>query len=227
MSATPPRGPWALPALHGDAERVRVTAAITSGLLAGFSLAAILSIVTSGAGLPAAEWAIVFFSLTVATSLVTLNYQWWAHGFWTSPDAFVSLRPVARVDYHALQEAVAVQRHLVGVFDSLVKRARLGYRVSILAFFTANVLVLLPAGGEWTFARGLAVAFLCLGALLFIGTLVHPGSDPVRRKVSRLVLGSRLFEDYDLAPRLDDHQIDAVASSSDAAYSMKEQRDQS
>ena len=228
MTAPAPAGPWRLPELHGDADRVRTSATLASGLLAGFSVTAILTLLTTSSPPPLAEWAVVAFALAAATSLVTLNYQWWAQGFWSLPSSFLEWRPTSRVDYWSLLETVSVQRDDAALFGKLVRRARTLLICSVAFFLAAVALTLTPQSwSSLSLPRVLALASIVLGLLLFLGTWATPSGSALGRLRTKWLL----HPDFLVVPgargslELTDAQIDAVAATPESAAAMKAQRD--
>jgi hypothetical protein len=102
--------PWVLPPLNSDAERVRAASSVASGILAGFSVTAIATLLTADRSPGIIGPALLAFSGAASAALLALSYQSWAQGVWSRPDDYLAWNPRARVNATELQRVRRLQR---------------------------------------------------------------------------------------------------------------------
>jgi hypothetical protein len=155
---------WKPPIPLGEAEVVRGLGGIVAPLLAGFSLAAIATLLTATSPPRLTEFAIVAFVLTVAVLLFAMQF------------AFVALRyvvlPSDRIDWHPeastksevlkkVREEQAVDQAITKIYAD---RTALLYNLGLVFFSAGLTLLLVPT--RWTVGRILALAIAAVATSL-------------------------------------------------------------
>jgi hypothetical protein len=148
----------------GYHEALRGLGGIVAPLLAGFSLAAIATLVTSDRPPPLAGWAVAALAVAVALLLFSMQVAFLSLNQNSSPDVILSWRPEARVCEEELELAREAQA------ADFVEMARLGrlsadaYGAGINAFLLGLVFLMVPH--EWSGGWAVGVAATS-AALLF------------------------------------------------------------
>lgn len=219
MSTPNVGSPWSLPPLNSDADRVRAASSLAAGLLAGFSVTAIATLITTDRRPWLFEPTLMLFSIAASSALLALNYQSWAQGYWSRPDDFMTWRPRARLDVKELQQARRVQHNDMSVYKSLIGKADLLFKISASAFFMGIFLLLFPnlKAGHISIFRWISLGIVALGLFAFLLTGRLPGWQALG---SRL-LAPELYGDLPQVSRLTDDDIKSVASDNAAAARMK------
>jgi hypothetical protein len=214
--------PWSF--AGNDVEAVRAASSVTSSVLAGFSLTAIMSLTTTDHRPWLWGYALLAFGVATTASLLALNYQQWALRYWADPEDLVTWRPRARVSYAAFDHTRRVQRNKMLVFVSVAAKAEKAGRVAAVAFLSGLGLVLVPAVPDvgWPALRVATLAVIAIGLALFLLT----GYLPPRR-LGSVLIAPQLYVGGELpsceAPTDDD--IIAVARDADAAERLIRERD--
>lgn len=156
-NAPPVRAPvWQRPRALGYHETLRGLGGIVAPLLAGFSLAAIATIVTSDTAPALAEWAAAAFAAAVALLLFSMQVAIDALRQNSSPSDVLMWRPEATVSDDELQLARLAQ---AADFREMTRLGRLSletYGFGLVAFLLGVLLLMIP--DEWSPAWVVGVA---------------------------------------------------------------------
>jgi hypothetical protein len=214
--------PWALPPLNSDAERVRAASSLASGILAGFSVTAIASLITADRKPWLFEPTLLVFSIAASTALLALNYQSWAQGYWSGPNDFLEWRPRARINFEDLQQVRRVQYNNMSIYRSLSVKADGCFRIAAAAFFLGLILLLCPnlKAGHISIWRLVSMGSVALGLIMFVATSTLYKSPVFGRRL----LAQELYGDLPQVPPPTDEDIEAVALDGEAATRMKQAR---
>ena len=215
--------PWRLAPLNSDAERVRAASSLASGILAGFSVTAIASLITADRKPWLFEPTLLVFSIAASVALLALNYQSWAQGYWSGPNAFLEWRPRARINLDDLQLARRVQTNNLSIYLSLSVKANRCFRIAASAFFLGLILLLCPdlKASHVSIWRLVSMGSVTLGLIMFVATSRLPKS----RALGRRLLAPELYDGLPEVPLPSDEDIEAVALDGAAATRMKQSRD--
>jgi len=154
---------WTRPGSLNYPESLRGFGSVVCPLLAGFSLAAIATIVTSGNQPPLAAGAVAALAAAVGLLLFAMQVAILALARNSSPSDILMWRPEATVSEEELQHARAVQA------ADLAETTRLGwlsfraYGAGLVAFLLGVVLLMIPDRWNLGWAIGLGASS---GALL-------------------------------------------------------------
>jgi hypothetical protein len=214
--------PWALAPLNSDAERVRAASSLASGILAGFSVTAIASLITADRKPWLFEPTLLVFAIAASVALLALNYQSWAQGYWSGPNAFLEWRPRARVNFDDLQLARRVQYNNMSIYRSLSVKADWCFRIAASAFFLGLILLLCPdlKASHVSIWRLVSMGFVALGLIMFVATSTLSKSPVFGRRL----LAPELYGELPEVPLPTDEDIEAVALDGEAATRMKQSR---
>jgi hypothetical protein len=182
----PERAPvWMRPHSLGYHEALRGLGGIVAPLLAGFSLAAIATIVTSSQAPRLAEWAVAALGAAVALLLLSMQVAFLSLTQNSSPEVILSWRPETTVSKEELDRARAAQA------ADLLEMTRLGrlsfgaYGAGIVAFLLGLVLLMVPQ--TWSAGWVIGVAATSAALLLEVWWLVANHVARVPHPVSREV----------------------------------------
>jgi hypothetical protein len=211
--------PWAWPPLNSDADRVRAASSLAAGILAGFSVTTIVTLITTDKHPWLLEPTLLLFSIAASAALLALSYQAWAQGYWSRPDDYMAWRPRARVNIAALQEARKVQYNDMSVYKALYIKADRLFRISAVAFFVGLLLLLCPdlKAGHFSAVRLVSLGIVALGLLAFLLTSALPGW----RFLGSRLLAPELYQEPQDAPALTGDDIESLALDRDTAIRMK------
>jgi hypothetical protein len=163
VSEFPPQV-WKRDAPLGRAEVIRGLGGVVAPLLAGFSLAAIVTIRTAdGKPVLLADWATAAFALAAVLLLGGMQLAFVGLMHSAPPDQHFAWHPEAAVDVDRLEEArfeQATDRWLASVFWD---RTRVLYNAGLVAFLLGVLLLLVPR--TWTLPRSAGVAIAGAGML--------------------------------------------------------------
>jgi hypothetical protein len=221
MSTPNVGSPWALPPLNSDADRVRAASSLASGLLAGFSVTAITTLLTTDKRPWLFEPTLLLFSIAASAALLALSYQSWAQGYWSRPDDYIAWRPRARLDIGELQKVQKVQFNDMSIYKTLFTKADRLFRTAAAAFFVGLLLLLCPdlRAGHFSIIRIISLGIVTIGLLAFLLT----SSLPRWAFVGRRLLAPELYAAApEVSTPLTDQDIESVALDSDTAASMKQ-----
>jgi hypothetical protein len=161
---------WKQPGHLGDLELAKGMGGIASPLLAGFSLAAIATVVSADKPPPLTGLALA--SLAAAAGLLLLSMQCAFHAakYGIPPDVRLTAWPEAMLDERVLQRLREEQAQDHVLARRYRERARFFYNVGLLAFSVAVALLIVPT--SWSVARIIAFAIailLCIVELWWVG----------------------------------------------------------
>jgi hypothetical protein len=172
---------WERPDSPSDAEVFKGFGGVVAPLLAGFSLASIVGLLTGGSveKIPLLEYAIVGFALTTVLLLFAIQFSFLAVRHHVSPVERLAWRPEATVDRDVLEDERWVQLLDMKLARTYSGRAANCYNLGLLSFTAALLLVLIPS--EWTIGRGLAVVVAAGGGIVEV-LWITAGQFPFIRK---------------------------------------------
>jgi hypothetical protein len=162
----------------GQAEVIRGLGGIVSPLLAGFSLAAIATLLTASSPPRLTEFSIAAFAMTVGFLLFAMQFAFTALRYTASPSERLEWRPEITAtdessDSHneavilrEMQEIREEQALDFAITKLYMKRTAQLYDLGLLAFTIGLVLLLVPA--KWTIGRTIAVSAAGVAGLLEI-----------------------------------------------------------
>lgn len=215
---------WQRPGYPNYGDAVRGFGGVVAPLLTGFSLAATVALLTTENPPPMAAYAIIGFTVTIASLLFCIQYSFLSVAYWVKPGDLVDWRPEAKADLKEFEDVRQLQRTSVRMFAVHQSVAGVLYDTGILSFLGSATLLLVPDGGEWTPARWVALSIACaalLAELLWLlGPLLGQRIEAIMTPAARrryLVPGPKL------PPT--DTAINTVASTPDGAQAMKAERD--
>jgi hypothetical protein len=160
---TPARGSvWQRPRALGYHETLRGLGGIVAPLLAGFSLAAIATIVTGQEGPPMADWAVAAFAAAVAFLLFSMQVAFESLRQNSSPEDVLAWRPEATVSENELHLARKAQAADFGEMTRLGRLSLNMYGAGLIAFLLGVLLLMIPE--DWSVAWVIGVA-VTAGAL--------------------------------------------------------------
>jgi len=158
---------WVTPYLYGEAEALNSMGTIAAPLLAGFSLAAMVSTLTIAK--TQARWpdaAFLLFLLAAVLFVATVQAMFWARGYQTSPQQIKEWWPDAEDTERKEQMRRDQKLHADG-FRMWSNRARVTYSAALLCLLAALTSLAVPpeSYGQASVLRWLAVA---IGVVAFI-----------------------------------------------------------
>lgn len=195
MTHPAPAPLWKRPRYPNEVAAVNGYAAVAAPLLAGFQLAAIVTVLTAGNGLPFRGPAVLAMTLSLICMAGAIQYGFWATAFWSDPLARLAWDPSVRgIDWQSETSRLAGVRTLQHLrltqlahqsqFEALATVTARLFRVGATFAGGGLVLVLLPAGllpgpaawaedraGLW---RGLSAGLTTL-VLAVVGVLAGVG----------------------------------------------------
>jgi hypothetical protein len=146
---------WDRPRYAGHGPAMNGFGGVAAPLLAGFSLASIVSLLTTENKPEYAEWALMALSLATGSFLFAIQFTFLALGYWVMPTDHLQLAPEARRSYEVLEEVVVRQRTAVREFTRYADTAWNLLHVGVVALLCGVAAVLLPEGG-WSGPRSVA-----------------------------------------------------------------------
>jgi hypothetical protein len=158
---------WVTPGLYGEAEALNSMGTIAAPLLAGFSLAAVVLVLTVQA--TEARWpdvALLLFLLAAVFFVTSVQAMFWARGYQASPQEIQDWWPDA-ADPDRLQLLRREQKRHAAGFRMWSNRARVTYSAALLCLLAALTILAVPpdSQGQAPVWRWLAVA---VGAAAFM-----------------------------------------------------------
>lgn len=202
---------WRRPRALGYHEALRGLGGIVAPLLAGFSLAAIATIITSDAAPPLADWAVASLATAVALLLFSMQVAFLSLTQNSSPQDVLMWRPEASVSEDELQEARSVQS---ADFEEMSRLGRLSlraYEAGLIAFLFGVLLLMIP--NEWSVGFAIGVIVMTAALLLELWWLTANRWTRVPHPVSRH-LESTHAADWDGQPPLNPIVLAAVIDAS-------------
>jgi hypothetical protein len=165
---------WRSSGTLGDAEVARGIGGAVSPVLAGFSLAAIATLLTSAANERPefAEPAVAAFTLCAVLLLGAMQFAFSSLRYSVSPAARLEWHPEATTSLAALDKARQAHNEDYVLATAYAQRFRLLYNLGLLAFVTGLALLTFPA--DWKPAQIVAFGIaVCAGflELLWIGKI--------------------------------------------------------
>jgi hypothetical protein len=153
---------------------------VVAPLLTGFSLTAIVLLLTASATPRRADWASVAFVIAVACLLFSMQVAFLALARSPSPADILTWKPEVAVSVEALQKARAEQAAHLADVKRLWKLYAATYDVGVVAFLAGVLFLLIPHSYSLARIVALVVAGLALGLELWwtlanhIESLPHP-----------------------------------------------------
>ena len=144
---------------------------VAAPLLAGFDLAAVITLSTAEREPPWVDPALACLTLATAIALLSVVLSFFASGYWWPPAEMAAWRPEITVDGGELARARIQQRVYLRIFTSLWRRSVVAYQVALLATLLGLAAALVPAElaegrfGQAPVWRTLAVG-IAVGAVL-------------------------------------------------------------
>ncbi len=157
---------WKRPGALGEAEVERGLGGVVSPVLAGFSLAAIATVVTADRVPPLADWAVAALAVTAACLVFGMQYAFLSLRHSTPPADRLGWNPEATVDESELnreRRRQATDRDLALRYSG---RTRGFYNTALISFALGLALLVVPR--EWSVASVVAVAAAALAGLIEI-----------------------------------------------------------
>jgi len=155
---------WRRPHALGYAEALRSFGGVVAPLLAGFSLAAIATVVTADDSPPLGDWAVGAFGVAVALLLYSMQVASLGLTRNSTPDEVLMWRPEATVSEDELQAARVTQAADLKEVQQLGALAFRTYGWGIVAFLTGVLLLIIPEG--WSAGR--IIGSCAIGAALVV-----------------------------------------------------------
>jgi MFS family permease len=153
------RGPfWETPARYGAAEALTSMGTIAAPLLAGFSLAGFVQVLTMGPedvrwrGAPA-----LFLMLAAIWLILAVQATFWARQYQVTPSDMTEWWPDWKQPYRARMLRRELEEHNAG-FRRWSRLARVAYELGLLCIITALTLLAVPPVPKSDAWRWLAVA---------------------------------------------------------------------
>ncbi len=178
---------------------------VVAPLLAGFSLATIAVLLTTGSvnaskptgdGPPHADLAVAALALAAALFLLTMEFAFWAARYATSPQERMDWTAEAVVNRPALDQARTEQAMDRQLADYYSGRARWMYNGGLLLFFAGLGALLIPQRWSPPFVVAAGVVFLTLAFEIWavflqcprgLYSAIFPSYDDVRAKVTEKI----------------------------------------
>lgn len=164
-SGQPTRDPvWNRPHALGFHETLRGLGGTVAPLLAGFSLAAIATIVTSSDAPRLADWAVAALAAAVALLLFSMQVASLSLTQNSSPEDVLMWRPEAKVSEDELRLARSAQ---AADFAEMTRLGRLSldaYGLGLVAFLLGLLLLMIPD----TWSVGLVIGVAAVGGALLL-----------------------------------------------------------
>jgi hypothetical protein len=172
---------WNLSRPLGFVESVKIAGGVAAALLAGFSLTAVVQLVTLGkdaAHPPLAGLAVGAFAVAAALLLQAMVFSSIAVGYAATPGQYLDAYPEAARDEAALANVLGLQREDAALRKRYNSRTAVCYDWGILAFLLGLGFTLIPH--RWSLASGRTVALLAvvLALILQVLTMRYNSSWP-------------------------------------------------
>jgi hypothetical protein len=186
MTERPRRHIWRFQDPLGTVDANRAMGTVAAPLLAGFTLATIVALLTAGS-MPERDWGITIFTAAAVMFVLSMQFTYMGLMYAASPSERVSWMP--RVPGHEPDEAAYTETALVQAKDFKLQeryftRAGRLYNFSILAYTAGLALILVPK--TWTAPRSITLAIL---SVAFILEAIWTISDLIGRRVQWLLPG--------------------------------------
>ena len=164
----------------GFVESVKVVGGIAAPLLAGFSLTAVIQLLTLGADVrpPLTGLAVAAFSLAGAFLLYCLQFSAVAVGFAAAPSDYLDYSPEASHDPAAFARLRAVQHEDGALRRAYNARAGLCYNLGLITFLFGFGFVLVPRHWFWFSGRPVGLAAVLVALVVEIVWTTSNASRP-------------------------------------------------
>lgn len=149
---------WKQRSPMGYTEAVRGFGTVAAPVLTGFSLAAVVTLLTSTQSPPYADWAVTSFSVAAVSLLLTIHFSLHAAQYGMPPGERLDWLPEARVDTVRLNHLRTIQARERRLEERFGNRARYAYTVGVTTFSAGLLVVLIPE--RWSFARIVAIVLV-------------------------------------------------------------------
>ncbi|MDA2807180.1 MULTISPECIES: hypothetical protein [Nocardiopsis] len=153
-----------MPLPHGRTESIRAMGTIAAPLLGGFSLAATATLVTAEQPPPLTGWALVALVAAAVGFVFCVQFTAAGLGYAATPEERLAWFPAAATDAELMARLERVQAMDADLENRYIHRARLTYRVALVAFLAGIMLICIPDSLDWPriTAAGLAGAALAV-----------------------------------------------------------------
>jgi hypothetical protein len=186
-----PRGPyWKTPYLYGEAEALNSMGTIAAPLLAGFSLAAMVQVLTVNA--TEARWpdiAFLLFLLAAVAFVGSVQAMFWARGYQVTPQEIKDWWPDANDDPQRMEQLRKEQELHAAGFRMWSSRGRVTYAAGLLCLLAALTMLAVPPGPHPSVVRWVTVgagsAAFIVEAVWTAGSFIRPRRRP--RWMTRLL----------------------------------------
>lgn len=137
---------------------------VAAPLLAGFSLASIVTLMTTDSKPEYTEWSVMAFTIATGSFLFAIQFTFVALGYWLLPSDHLQWTPEARRSYRELEGVILRQRTAGREFARYARVAWYLFHFGVVALLSGVAAVLVPEKGQWTVLRGIAlvVVVVCL-----------------------------------------------------------------
>ncbi|ASU84909.1 hypothetical protein CDO52_20815 [Nocardiopsis gilva YIM 90087] len=153
---------WRVPLPHGRTESIRAMGTIAAPLLGGFSLAATAALVTAEAPPVLVDWALIAFVAAAVGFVFCVQFTAAGLGYAATPEERLMWFPSASSDAELMARVERVQAMDAELEVRYVYRARLTYRVGLVAFLAGIVLICIPDSLNWPRVAAATLAALAL-----------------------------------------------------------------
>ena len=160
---------WEPPQYPSHGPSIAGFGGVAAPLIAGFSLAAIVTLVTSSNRPPLWNVAITGFAVAISTLLFCIQFSYVAVGYWLNPTDILGWSPESKHNFQALTTDLRRQRLWMSEFNRYQRIAGRLYQLGIIAFLAGMMAVLVPTRTDWEPWRAVSVVVVGIAFLAELG----------------------------------------------------------